>query len=904
MDDELPKAYNPDLVEEKWYHYWERKGFFHVDPLSEKEPYCIVMPPPNVTGVLHMGHALVNSLQDIMIRWKRMLGYESFWVPGLDHAGISTQTVVEKDLIAKKGKRRCDFGREEFLGHVWKWKEQSEGRIINQLKKLGCSCDWMRKRFTMDKEASLAVRTLFKKMYDEGLIYQGDYLVNWDPVTETALADDEVEYEERDTKLWHFQYPLEDGSGFLTVATTRPETMLGDVAVAVSPDDERYRALVGKHVTLPIVGRKLPIVADHYVDAAFGTGVVKITPAHDPNDWELGKRHDLPLINLLNPNGTLNENGLEYEGLTMEEARRHVVKRMEGLGHLEKTLPYTHRVGVSYRSKAIIEPYLSKQWFIKMEPFKEKLIDAVKSGKVKIIPKNWEQTYFHWINNLRDWCISRQLWWGHRIPIWYHESGKILCHEGEGKPPEVEKDPKGWTQDPDVLDTWFSSALWPFSTLGWPHKTNELKKFYPNSTLITGHDILFFWVARMIMMGEYVMGEVPFAETSLQGLIFGKSYWVENPEGGITYVSEDGEGVKSKWEKMSKSKGNVIDPIEIIDTYGADAMRMALASSATHSPQIDLDRRRFEEFKNFANKVWNGARFVLMNLKLSPEEFEAGLGLLTLDDQWILSVLNRTIQEMHTHLESYHFDRAAMRSYTFFWDEFCAYYVEMAKPTLFGKGGDTINKQRVLTIVLLAAIRLMHPIAPFITEEIFHLLKEHFPHLKPSNADPYTAEAIQALSSPSCIQAPYPQVIDPHAINPKIEEAFAFLNEIVYAIRNIRAEMQLPPSASTDIILEGPAEEVEPHASIISSLVRVQTLSFNPKEKPSGFTSSVLVKDIKITIPLPSDLLEKEKNRLEKEQEKLQVQITSLKKQLANPNFVERAPQELVQKTQASLQEA
>ncbi len=907
MDDKLPKTYSPDLVEEKWYYFWEKEGFFHADPLSDKKPYCVVMPPPNVTGVLHMGHALINSLQDVMIRWKRMLGYESCWVPGLDHAGISTQTVVEKDLIAKTGKRRSDFDREEFLGHVWKWKEKSEQRIIDQLKKLGCSCDWMRKRFTMDKDANLAVRTLFKKMFDEGLIYRGNYLVNWDPVTETAIADDEVEYEEKETKLWHFRYPLEDGSGELIIATTRPETMLGDVAVAVSPKDKRYQSLVGKNVILPIVGRKLPIVADNYVDAKFGTGVVKITPAHDLNDWDLGKRHNLPLINILNPDGTLNENGLEYEGLSMEEARLHIVRRMEKLGYLDKIVPYTHRVGVSYRSKAIIEPFLSKQWFIKMDPFKEKLSDAVKSGKVKIIPKNWENTYFHWINNLRDWCISRQLWWGHRIPIWYHESGKILCYEKEGKPPEVEKDPKGWHQDPDVLDTWFSSSLWPFSSLGWPHKTNELKKFYPNTTLITGHDILFFWVARMIMMGEYVTGKVPFSETSLQGLIFGKSFWKENKNGGITYLLEKEakteKNVLSKWEKMSKSKGNVIDPIEIIDTYGADAMRMALAASATHSPQIDLDRRRFEEFKNFTNKVWNGSRFVLMNLNLSSEDFEKGLGPLTLDDEWILSILNRTIEEMNTHLKGYHFDRAAMRSYSFFWNEFCAYYVEMAKPTLFGKGGDTINKQRVLIIVLLASIRLMHPITPFITEEIFQKLKEHFPHLKESKADPYTAEAIKALKSPACINAPYPKVIDKKAINPEIEMSFAFLNEIVYAIRNIRAEMQLPPSAATDVILEGETQDIEPHSAIISSLVHVSALSFNPIERPLGFASSALVREIKITIPLPSKLIERERDRLKKEQEKLKRQITSLEKQLSNPNFVERAPPELVEKIKASLKE-
>ena len=909
MDDELPKAFTPHLVEEKWYDFWERKGFFHADPLSDKTPYSIVMPPPNVTGILHMGHALVNSLQDVLIRWKRMCGYETLWVPGFDHAGISTQTVVERDLMAKMGKRRSDFTREEFLKHVWKWKETSEERIVHQLKKLGCSCDWMRKRFTMDKDASLAVRTLFKKMFDEGLIYQGDYLVNWDPVTETALADDEVEYEERKTKLWYFRYPLEDGTGHLTVATTRPETILGDVAVAVSPDDPRYQKYIGQNVILPIVGRPLKIIADRYVDPKFGTGAVKITPAHDPNDWEIGLRHDLPLINILNPNGTLNENGLEFEGMTMDEARRHVVKRMEELGHLEKITPHTHRVGLSYRSKAVIEPYVSKQWFIKMESFKQKLIDAVKKEKVKIIPKNWENTYFHWIENLRDWCISRQLWWGHRIPIWYHESGKIICYEGEGKPPEVVKNPEGWRQDPDVLDTWFSSSLWPFSTMGWPHKTNELKKFYPNSTLITGHDILFFWVARMIMMGEYVTGEVPFPETSLQGLIFGKSYWKENEGGGITYLSyEEGEkggkGIHSKWEKMSKSKGNVIDPIEMINTYGTDAIRMALAASATHSPQIDLDRRRFEEFKNFANKMWNGARFVLMHLDLSAQDFEQGLEKLTLDDQWILSVLNRTIDEMNTHLKEYHFDRAAMRSYSFFWDEFCAYYVEMAKPTLFGKGGDPINKKRMLLIVLLAAIRLMHPIAPFITEEIFQKLKGKFPHLKQTDADPYTKEAVTALLSPACAVAPYPQVIKKEDVNPDVETSFASLKEIVHAIRNIRAEMQLPPTTATDAILEGDTSKIESHQAIISSLVRIKTLSFNPKEMPTGFTSSATLKNLKIIIPLPKEMEEREKKRLEKEKEKLKLQIDALEKQLANPNFIERAPKELVAKTQEALAEA
>ncbi|MEM8727880.1 MAG: valine--tRNA ligase [Chlamydiota bacterium] len=905
-EEKLPKSYDPDLIEQKWYDFWECKGFFNADPLSDREPYCIVMPPPNITGALHMGHALVSTLQDILIRWKRMEGKEVLWVPGLDHAGISTQTVVEKELIAKDGKGRAEYGREAFLEHVRQWKEKSEKRIIDQLKKVGCSCDWMRRRFTMDRDANLAVRTLFKKMFDEGLIYRGHYLVHWDPITQTALADDEVEYEEKETKLWHLKYPLEGEEKAVTIATTRPETILGDVAVAVSPKDRRYRALIGKNVILPIAERKLPIIADNHVDPEFGTGAVKITPAHDFNDWELGKRHHLPPINLLNADGTLNENGLEFKGLTMEEARFHIVKRLEELGHLDKIQPHTHRVGVSYRSKAIIEPYLSKQWFIRMEPFKDKLIDAVKKNKVKILPKNWENTYFHWIENLRDWCISRQLWWGHRIPIWYHKSGKIICFEGEGKPPEVEREPGLWTEDRDVLDTWFSSSLWPFSSLGWPRKTDALKKFYPNTVLVTGHDILFFWVARMIMMGEYATGTVPFPETSLQGLIFGKSYWRENESGGLTYVShrEEGKDIHSKWEKMSKSKGNVIDPIEIINTFGADAMRMTLAASATNSPQIDLDRRRFEEFKNFTNKIWNGSRFVLMNLSITSDELMEGLGPLELDDRWILSILNRTIDEMRTHLKGYRFDRAALRGYTFFWNQFCAYYVEMTKPTLFGKRGDSKDKQRVLTVVLLNAILLLHPIAPFITEEIFHLLKERFPGLKPSGPDRYTQEAIQALLSPACIVSPYPTVIRTEDISPEAEETFAFIDEIVYAIRNIRAEMKLSPTTATDVIIEGKTTLLEKERGIILSLVRIKDLIFNPVSSPKGCTSSTSVKGLKIIIPLPERFQATERRRIAKEKEKLEKVVVSLKNQLNNPNFIKRAPKKLVEKTKARLKKA
>ncbi len=913
MNDDLPKQYNPDLVENKWYDFWERKGVFHADALSDAPPFSIILPPPNVTGILHMGHALGGTLQDMLTRYYRMSGFKAVWIPGTDHAGIATQTVVERHLMETQGKRRTDFSREAFLKHAWKWKEDHEKRVIDQLKTLGCSCDWLRQRFTMDPDANLAVRTLFKKMFDDGLIYQGDYLVNWDPVTQTALADDEVEYEERETHLWYFNYPFEEGEGHLTIATTRPETLLGDVAVAVSPKDERYKDYIGKRVLLPIVNRSMPIIADPFVDKEFGTGVVKITPAHDPNDYEIALRHDLPMINLLNPDGTLNENGLEYEGLTMEEARRHIVARMKEIGFLSEIKPHTNRVGLSYRSKAVIEPYLSKQWFVKMAPFKEKLIDAVKSGKVKLVPKSWEKTYFHWIENLRDWCISRQLWWGHRIPVWKHKEdpSKIICYEGEGKPEEVNKEPLMWEQDPDVLDTWFSSALWPFSALGWPHKTNELKAFYPNSVLLTGHDILFFWVARMIMMGEYVMGTVPFKEVSLQGLIYGKSYWREKegyvlPEEKKSYDlgTPPPKDVHSKWEKMSKSKGNVIDPIEVINSYGADAMRMALAASATESRQIDLDRRRFEEFKNFANKVWNGSRFVMMNLELSSEELSEGIELdaLTLEDRWILSRLSHVTTEIQESFKTFHFDRIANHAYTFFWDEFCSYYVEISKPYLFGKAGTPEtkkNKQKILVATLLSALRLMHPVAPFITEEIFHLLKGRFPSLHAKGKDPYTDDLVAALSKEACAVAPFPTPLTP--VDPKIESTFKEVQEVIYTVRNIRAEMGIPPGTPTQLMIIGESNLIEANQDILKALLPIREIQINPPRSDNAFESHAQLGDTEIIIPLPEELREKELLRLKKEKEKTEKQIEGIKGRLSNPNFADKAPKEVVDEAKAQL---
>lgn len=925
-EQQLPKAFTAKDIEEKWYKFWEEKGFFQADNKSSKPAYCISIPPPNVTGVLHMGHALVDTLQDVLIRWKRMSGFETLWVPGTDHAGIATQTVVERHLIASQGKRRKDFSREEFLSHVWTWKEHSQTQILNQLKKVGCSCDWSRLAFTMDETRNRAVRTMFKKMFDAKLIYRGDYLVNWDPVTQTALADDEVEYEDRDSFLWYFRYPLVGNEGDIIIATTRPETMLGDTAVAVSPSDERYQGLIGKMVVQPLTNRHIPIIADRFVDPTFGTGAVKITPAHDPNDYEMGLNHKLPFINILTPEGRMNENAGKFVGMSREEACAAVVEEMKQLGLLIKIEPHRHRVGISYRSKAIIEPYLSKQWFVQMSGFKEMLRKVVEEKKVRLIPSNWESTYFHWIDNLRDWCISRQLWWGHRIPIWYRKDNPevMICHDGPGEPLEVQKEPDGWIQDEDVLDTWYSSALWPFSILGWPDKTDDLKKFYPNSTLITGHDILFFWVARMILMGEYEFETPPFPETFLHGLIYGKSYWRHQKDGSVAYVSPSERlsydlgqpvppEVHSKWEKMSKSKGNIIDPLEIIDNYGTDAMRMGLCASATQARQIDLDRRRFEEFKNFINKIWNGARFVFLNIEtLTAESFAKGIDLdtLALEDRWILSLLNRTIQDVDRHLTDYAFDRAATTAYDFFWKEFCAYYVELVKPILFGKLGTEEQreiKQRILCIILCNTLRLIHPMAPFITEELFQMLKGKFSRLTgQEKTDLYTMETITALCTPACIVAAYPKVIRTTDINPEIENTFAFLDEVIRTVRNIRAEMQLPPGTPTDLHIHSSPDDpgrllVENNLGIIQALVRTQNITFSQVEKKVEFSASSIVGNLKLVIPLPQEFKEKEKVRLVKERDKCIASQNNLREQLANDAFLAKAPQQLIEKLKNNL---
>jgi valyl-tRNA synthetase len=900
---ETPAAYNSKDVEPKWLKIWEEKNIFHANPESTKKKYCIVIPPPNVTGMLHMGHALVNTLQDALIRFKRMQGFEALWVPGVDHAGIATQTVVEKKLIRETGKRRTDFPREEFLSHIWKWKDDNEQLIVNQLKKLGCSCDWARGRFTMDEKNNKAVRKVFKKLFDEGLIVRDNYLVNWDTLTGTALADDEVEYEQRDGFIWTFSFPLKGGQGSINVSTTRPETMLGDTAVAVSPKDPRYQPLIGKMILHPLTGREIPIIADAYVDPEFGTGAVKITPAHDPNDYEIGLRHHLPFINMMTPDGKINEEGKAFAGLTMLEGREAIVEKMKALGHFVKREAHSNRVGISYRSKAIIEPYLSKQWFIRMGPFKEKLKSVVTEGRTKLIPKSWDNTYFHWIDGLRDWCISRQLWWGHRIPIWYKKSDPetLICLDQE-----TFDDPE-WVQENDVLDTWFSSALWPFAALGWPEEDKTVQAFYPNSTLITGHDILFFWVARMLMMGEYVMGQAPFPEVFLHGLIFGKSYWRENKEGGITYVTEAErkafdlgapipKDVHYKWEKMSKSKGNVLDPLEIISEYGADALRMAMCASATQAREIDLDRRKFEEFRNFSNKFWNGSRFVFMQVEdLTDDELKQGIdpSLFTLEDRWILSLMDKTVETVTGALDRYEFDKAAAGAYDFFWREFCAYYVEISKPTLFKKlGSETVrkNKQKILVTLLDTVTRLLHPMAPFITEEIYSQIISRFPSLATTSV---------------CATAAYPTAKG--YANPEAESLFSAVEEVIYTIRNIRGEMKLPPGAAPKIHITGPETDpllqaLKANTAIISGLTKTSGVLFTPSE--SAYESTGMIGSLKVTLPLPEELIAKEAERLAKEKERLSVVIDKLKGQLANEEFVAKAPEKLIAATRAQLEKA
>ena len=867
MDAKLSKGYEPKEVEEKWYRVWEEGGFFHGDEGGDKPHYSIVIPPPNVTGVLHMGHALNNTLQDVLARWKRMTGHEVLWMPGTDHAGIATQNVVEKQLAAA-GLDRHELGREAFVERVWQWRSESGGQIINQLKRLGASCDWERERFTMDEGLSTAVREVFVRLYEDGLIYRANRLINWCPRCHTALSDLEVEHEDKKGQLWHLRYPVQGSDRFLVVATTRPETMLGDTAVAVNPEDERYAELVGKSVLLPLVNRVIPIVADSYVDKDFGSGAVKITPAHDFNDFELGKRHDLELVNIFDPSGVVNENGGPYQGLERYEARKRVVADLEAAGLLEKVDDYANAVGECYRCRTVIEPYMSKQWYVNVQPLAKEAIAAVQDGRTRIVPQQWEKTYYEWMYNIQDWCISRQIWWGHRIPAWYCEvcgeitvsrtDASVCAHCGSME----------LSQETDVLDTWFSSALWPFSTMGWPEQTATLAKFYPTSCLVTGFDILFFWVARMMMMGLKFMGEVPFKEVYIHALV------------------RDAQG-----QKMSKSKGNVIDPLTVIEEYGTDAFRFTLTAFAAMGRDIKLSTDRIAGYRNFANKLWNASRFALMNLEeFSPRPTDLAQLPLSLADQWILTRFSATAAEVNQALADYKFNDAANTLYAFTWHEFCDWYIELSKDALYGTDAEGKScTQTVVFTVLEALLRLLHPLMPFITEEIWQALPGERPAV-------------------SLMTASYPQAGDV----PVFAEGSARMEavmDIIRAIRNIRGEMDVPPGKQIGAVLDCRSDAavaiVQAGESYLRALARVGELSFGVGIARPEQAATQVAGEVEILLPLSGMInLEEEEKRLRKEIAKVERDVEMFARKLSNEAFVAKAPPEVLEKDRGKLREA
>ncbi|MBN1957994.1 MAG: valine--tRNA ligase [Desulfuromonadales bacterium] len=867
MSKDLPKGYEPTQVEQKWFRTWEQQGAFHADELSSKPHYSIVIPPPNVTGVLHMGHALNNTLQDILCRWKRMCGYEVLWMPGTDHAGIATQNVVEKQLAAE-GQDRHDVGRDAFIERVWQWREESGGQIINQLKRLGASCDWERERFTMDEGLSRAVRQVFVKLYEDGLIYRDNRLINWCPRCHTALSDLEVEHDDKQGHLWHLRYPVVGCDRSLVVATTRPETMLGDTAVAVHPDDERYQNLIGQKVLLPLVNREIPIIADDYVDKDFGSGAVKITPAHDFNDFEIGKRHDLEFINVLDESGFVNENGGPYAGMERGKARARVVADLEIQGLLEKIEDYANAVGECYRCKTIIEPYMSKQWYVAVKPLAAEAIKAVETGRTKILPQQWEKTYFEWMYNIQDWCISRQIWWGHRIPAWFcDECGEIsvaledissCAHCGSAK----------IHQETDVLDTWFSSALWPFSTMGWPEKTETLSKFYPTSCLVTGFDILFFWVARMMMMGIKFMADVPFSEVYIHALV------------------RDAQG-----QKMSKSKGNVIDPLTIIDEYGADAFRFTLCAFAAMGRDIKLSTERIGGYRNFVNKLWNASRFALMNLEdFDPTQYPLESADLSLADQWILERYAFAARETNRALKDYKFNDAAGVLYSFTWHEFCDWYVELSKGNLYGDDPAARQQtQAVLYIVLEGLLRMLHPILPFVTEEIWQALPGR-------------------RQVESIMQADYPAgaILDTNAED---VAAMVCVMDVIRAIRNVRGELDLPPGKKINVVLDCKSavseNAVQMGKDYILSLARVDSLTYGIGIERPKQSSTQVAGDVEVLIPLAGliDVAEEE-SRLLKEVAKVQKDVDFFTKKLGNKKFVDNAPPQVLEKDRGKLSAA
>ena len=846
---ELPKTYDPKAVEDKLYSFWNDSGFFHAEVNPKKKPYTIVIPPPNVTGQLHMGHAFDETLQDILIRTKRMQGYEALWMPGTDHAGIATQIKVEENLRKEEGKTRYDLGREEFLKRVWDWKHKFGNRIISQLKKLGSSCDWERERFTMDEGCSKAVREVFVNLYNKGLIYKGHRIINWCPHCATALSDAEVEYETQPGKLWHIRYPLADGSGDLVVATTRPETFMGDTGVAVNPNDERYKHLIGKTCILPIMNREIPIFGDEYVDMEFGTGCVKVTPCHDPNDFEMGQRHDLEQILVFNEDATVNANGGKYEGMDRYECRKAVVKDLEEGGYLVKIEDHEHNVGTCYRCGTTVEPMTSAQWFVKMAPLAKPAMDVVNEGKTKFVPDRFSKTYLRWMENVHDWCISRQLWWGHRIPAFYCDD----CGEMTVSKTDVHTCPKcGGThirQEEDVLDTWFSSALWPFSTLGWPDKTKELDYFYPTSTLVTGYDIIFFWVARMIFSGVEHMGETPFKTVYIHGLV------------------RDAQG-----RKMSKSLGNGIDPLEVIDQYGADALRFTLATGNSPGNDMRFSDERVQASRNFCNKIWNASRFIQMNLTIDKDKAVELPAELALEDKWIISKFNTLVADVTRNIDQYELGLAASKLNDFIWENFCDWYIEIAKTRL--QTGDE-NVQKVLCYVLSGAMQLLHPFMPFITETIWQAL----PH-----------------EGPSVMVSKWPEYDE--KLRFSVEEAqMESLMDAVRAIRNRRAEMNVPPSKKAKVlILTEKKDTFSAGAGFFPKLAyasEIELIDAVPAD--AAKMASVVTGDAQIYMPM-GDLIdfEAERARLGKEKKKVEDDIAFVMKKLNNPKFVDKAPENVV----------
>ena len=850
---DLPKTYAPREFEERIYKNWCEKGYFTPKIDKTKPSYTIVIPPPNITGQLHMGHALDETLQDILIRYKRMSGYVTLWLPGTDHASIATEAKIV-EAMRKEGVTKDDLGRDGFLTRAWAWKKQYGGRIVEQLKRLGSSCDWTRERFTLDDGCSAAVKEVFVRLYDKGLIYRGERIINWCPKCLTSISDAEVEYEEKPGHFWHLRYPFKDGSGYLELATTRPETLLGDTAVAVNPNDERYRDIVGKTLILPLVGREIPVVADDYVEADFGTGVVKITPAHDPNDFEVGRRHNLPVLNVLTPDAKITDDYPKYAGMDRYTARKAIVKDLEEGGYLVRVEDYTHNVGTCYRCHDVVEPRVSLQWFVKMKPLAEPAIEAVRDGRTKFVPERFEKNYFHWMENIRDWCISRQLWWGHRIPAFYcDDCGElVVTKEASAKCPKCGKEMR---QDPDTLDTWFSSALWPFSTLGWPNETEDLKYFYPTNTLVTGYDIITFWVSRMIFSGLEYTGQVPFDTVLIHGLV------------------RDAQG-----RKMSKSLGNGIDPLKIIDEYGADALRFALATGNSPGNDMRFSDEKIEAARNFANKLWNASRFVRMNLTIDHVELPA-TGKLAPEDKWILTEYNRTVAAVQNALNSYEVGIALSNLYDFVWDVFCDWYIELSKARLSEK--DTAENpvaQNVIAFVLTGILKLLHPFMPFITEEIFGAL-------------PHEEESIMIAGYP----------VPDEAL--EFADAAADMERVIAVIRAIRTrrnEMNVPPSRKAKVYLATKYEKsfagTEAFFARLASASALEVAAEFDGSVISGDNAVQIVTD-SATVFLPlSDIIdyEKEKARLAAELEKLDGEITRAKAKLANESFVSRAPAAVV----------